>query len=412
MRPVRLRWLLTTFYLGTALPLLLGVGFLFYREYQEQLSGVAAQAGLSATAIESELAEFRTWLAVTTGVAVGIALIAGWMAGSIAIRPLKGLIATARAVGLGNLDQRAALPGVAEPLELAVTFNGMLDRIQAAYDAQTQAANEMRRFVADASHELRSPLAVLSSSVGVLPRTFDRGDRAQADDVLRIMAREIEGMSHLVADLLLLARMEQEGTVTRTTLSLSSIEPLPFLEEVYGRAQLLATGQTLHLEWPRQPVPSIEADREMLRRALNNVVENALRHTSPAHGVTLSVEPAPAGCRFIVADDGAGIAAEDLPHIFDRFYRSDGARRRDRPGSGLGLAIVRAIVGAHGGSIDVSSGLGRGTTVALTFPSDVQRTLSSLTGGAQRAVIALRMKPPAAPGRDLEAGSARSSAPE
>ncbi len=168
MRPIKLRWLLTAFYLGTAVPLLLGVLLLFNREYQEQLSGVAAQAGLSSAALDSELAEFREWLALTTAGAVAIALVAAWTAGGIVMRPMKGLIATARAIGQGNLDERAALPGVAEPLELAATFNGMLDRIQVAYDAQARTATEMRRFVADASHELRSPLAVLSSSVTIL----------------------------------------------------------------------------------------------------------------------------------------------------------------------------------------------------------------------------------------------------
>jgi two-component system OmpR family sensor kinase len=387
MRPVRLRWLLTAFYLGTAVPLLLGVGFLFSREYQEQLSAVAAQAGLSSVALESELAEFREWLAVTTAGAVAVAFIAAWLAGRIVMRPLTGLIATARAVGQGNLHERAALPGVAEPLQLAVAFNSMLDRIQAAYDAQTRVANEMRRFVADASHELRSPLAVLSSSVSILPRALDRGDRGQADDVLSIMAREIEGISHLVADLLLLARMEQEGATSPTALSLDWIEPLPLLEEVYGRAQLLATGQELRLEWPRHPVPSIEADRDMLRRALNNVVENALRHTPPDRHVTVRVEPFVEGCRFVVDDEGDGIAADELPHVVDRFYRGDGVRTRDRPGSGLGLSIVRAIVAAHGGSLEIASGPGLGTTVVLGLPNNVQRTFSPLTGPTQRETV-------------------------
>src|SRR5439155_12713942 len=115
--------------------------------------------------------------------------------------------------------------------------------------------------------------AVLSSSVAVLPRALDRGDRAQADDVLAIMTRELEGMSHLVADLLLLARMEQDQAVPRSSLSIGWIEPLPLLEEVYGRAQLLVRGQELRLEWPSRSIPSIEADRDMVRRALNNVVE-------------------------------------------------------------------------------------------------------------------------------------------
>ncbi len=344
-------------------------------------------ASVSLAPLELQLAEIRRFVGLTIGGAALVALLFAWVVGGLATRPLRGIVATAREVARGNFDKRALIPFVAEPRELAETFNTMLDRLEAAYRTEARTADRMRRFAADASHELRSPLAVLDNGVAVLRRALRQQDPVEVERILSIMGGEVEGMTKLVDDLLFLARLEQPTTAAGPTLALEPVEPLPLLEEVHDRARLLATGQDLRLEWPRQEIVPIVADREMLRRALNNVVENALRHTPPGRAVSLSVEAVPEASRFVIADQGNGISAEELPRIFERFYRGDSARGRERSNSGLGLAIVRAIVAAHGGRVDVSSEPGIGTRVELHFPLNVQRAFSPHSGTAHLSAL-------------------------
>jgi two-component system OmpR family sensor kinase len=296
-------------------------------------------------------------------------------------------MATAHDVTRGSFDTRAPLPGVAELRELAVAVNSMLDHLQTAYQHEARTADRMRQFAADASHELRSPLAVLDNGIDVLRRALRHGTPSEVEQILAIMAGEIEGMTKLVDDLLFLARLEQSGSDVGSLFALEPVEPLPLLEEVHARARLLTTGQDLRLEWPRQPIEPIVGDREMLRRALNNVVENALHHTPSGRMVTLGIVADPGGCRFVVADQGSGIAPEQVPHIFERFYRGDNARSRERSTGGLGLAIVWAIVTAHGGRVEVASEPEVGTRFELFLPSNVQRTFSARSEPAHVAGV-------------------------
>ena len=361
----------------------------YARPVRDQSGGVVATVGASVplAPLALELEEIRRFVALTIGGAVLVALLFAWVVGRLATRPLRGLMATAQDVARGSFGTRALLPSVAEPRELAVAFNAMLDRLQAAYQAEARTADHMRRFAADASHELRSPLSVLDSGVDVLRRALRHEDRAEVERILAILAGEIEGMAKLVDDLLFLARLEQAGPESGVVLTLEPVEPLPLLEEAHARAQLLATGQDLRLEWPNHPIESIVADREMLRRALNNVIENALHHTRSGRMVTVGVVADSGSCRFVVADQGSGIPPEQLPHIFERFYRGDSARPRERSSGGLGLAIVRAIVTVHGGRTEVSSEPGVGTRVEIVLPSNVQRTFSGPSGETQVAAV-------------------------
>jgi signal transduction histidine kinase len=356
----------------------------YARPVRDRSGHVVATVGASVSLapLALELEEIRRFVALTIGGAVLVALLFAWVVGRLATRPLRGLMATAHDVAHGSFDTRAPLPSVAEPRELAVAFNLMLDHLQAAYQAEARTADQMRQFAADASHELRSPLAVLDNGVDVLRRAIRHDDPGEVERILAIMVNEVEGMAKLVDDLLFLARLERAGPETRAVLMLEPVEAVPLLEEVHARARLLATGQDLRLEWPSQPIEPIVADREMLRRALNNVVENALHHTPSGRSVTLGVVAATGGCRFVIADQGSGIVPEQLPHIFERFYRGDSARSRELPSSGLGLAIVRAIIAAHAGDVDVASEPNVGTRVEIFLPWNIQRTFSRPSGAA------------------------------
>ena len=176
-------------------------------------------------------------------------------------------------------------------------------------------------------------------------------------------------MSSLVDDLLFLARADHPDNRIENLPNQVSLDPLPLLEEVYERAQLLASGQILRLEWPHRPIVPLLADREMIRRALNNLIENALHYTPAGREIRLRVEADEQTCRWIVQDQGDGMEPEQLAHMFERFYRGDQARGRRGAGAGLGLPIAIAIAQARGGTIHAASKPGEGTVVTLELPS-------------------------------------------
>lgn len=348
------------------------------------------EAAIPVAPLEEEITLVSGWLMVIMLAAAALVVLAApWLA-RLALRPVRRLSHAARNVADGDFDHRVPSPRISEMRDLSLAFNTMLDRIQDALRAESDTSAAFRRFMADASHELRSPLAVLGNGVEVLDRAMRRNDSAQVERSLEIMRREIGTMSQLVDDLLLLARYERPD-LSGQAVPADEVEPMPLLEEVCERARLLASGQDLRLEWPRHDVAPVMADREALRRALNNLVENALRHTPSGRAVALSVAASPGACRFTVRDAGAGIAPEHLPHIFERFFRAETAPgqgpSQPRQGTGLGLAIVRAIVTSHGGWIEVASRVGAGTRITLVIPATASASLTARSqasqGGAQ-----------------------------
>ena len=242
----------------------------------------------------------------------------------------------------------------------------MLNHVEATVHQEQQIPQHLRRFVGDAAHELRSPLAVLRSSLTVGQMAQARGDLHEAERATALLHSEIERMTRLVDDLLLLARMDAPR---EAGLVWDEVEPIPLLDELAERARLLATGQIIVTDWAAAPNEPLWGDEELLRRALNNLLENALRHTPAGATITLRVAAEPEGCAFTVADQGCGIAPEHLPHLFNRFYQVDHARTRPHGGSGLGLAIVQRIAQMHGGTVQLHSVVGQGTQVILRVPN-------------------------------------------
>ena len=235
-------------------------------------------------------------------------------------------------------------------LEEAV--NDLLDRMQAAYSQQT-------RFVSDASHELRTPIAVLKGYADLLER-WGKNDPQVRDEAIQAIQAEAERMSRLVEQLLFLAR----GDSGRTQLQPKPLDLTELVKEVWEESQMIDPGHCWRLDAP-EPVP-YTGDRDMLKQALRILSDNAAKYTPTGNAITLRafVNAQERPC-LAVRDEGMGIKAEDVPHVFDRFYRSDPARTRQSGGAGLGLAIADWIVTQHSGHMEVYSWEGVGSRFTI-----------------------------------------------
>jgi signal transduction histidine kinase len=287
--------------------------------------------------------------------------------------PLSRLVAASREVGIGALSTRVEEPArPAELRELAMAFNGMLERLQRAVEA-------LRRFTADASHELRTPLTAIRGTAEVaLAR--DRSPE-ELRDTLGEVLDETRSMLSLVEDLLALARGEEGAAGPRTR-----VDVVPLVEEVVEIGQALAGDKALEIRVEGAPHAAVMGSPGPLRRLFLNLVSNAVKFTE--HGqVVVAVRDVPASpvpaaenggdaapfAGWVVVevrDTGSGIAAQELARVFDRFYRADAARERSG-GTGLGLAIGRMIAQQHGGEIEAESVPGAGSTFRVRLPRAV-----------------------------------------
>jgi heavy metal sensor kinase len=298
-------------------------------------------------------------LMISLAAAGAIVLIAGvrggaWLAAR-ALSPVGEIARTARRiVRAEDLGQRVpAAPADDELGQLSATINEMLERLQELFSAQ-------RRFVADVSHELRTPLTAMRGNLEILRRGAAR-DPAALDESLAAMEREANRLVRLVGDLLLLAQAEAGLGIRHEPVALDEL-----VLEVVRELHPLAGGVALTPEIAEQ----VEAvgDRDRLKQALLNVVVNALQHTPSGGCVRVALGRVDDHAELRVSDTGEGIVAEDLPLVFDRFYRADKARSRVTGGAGLGLAIVKWIAEAHGGSVEATSAPGQGSTFVLALP--------------------------------------------
>ncbi|GAB4208025.1 MAG: HAMP domain-containing sensor histidine kinase [Roseiflexaceae bacterium] len=274
-----------------------------------------------------------------------------------ALRPIDEITRTAQSiVGAEDLSRRVPVPPVQDELQrLTITINDLLGRLEGLFSAQ-------RRFVADVSHELRTPLAAMRGNLEVLDRGAARDPSLLAES-LTDMRQEVNRLIRMVNDLLLLAQSEAGVQLRREPVELDTL-----LLEVHRELRPLAGGVQLRLGEEDQAV--VVGDRDRIKQALLNLGINALQHTPPGGVVTLGLSSGAGGARLSVGDTGSGIAAEDLPHIFERFYRADRARNHNSGGAGLGLPIVKWIAEAHGGQVLVESTPGQGSTFTLLLPQE------------------------------------------
>jgi two-component system OmpR family sensor kinase len=304
--------------------------------------------------------------------AILLGLLLGLPLARLGLRPLERIAETADKIGAGDLTKRVRLPRRAAPesvrdevQQLGRAFNTMLDRIEAAFTAQRKSEARMRRFAADASHELRSPLTVLGGYLDVLLMGA-KDDPAQQERILLAMKRENDRLSRLVVDMLLLTRIDANGS---GVLRLQPVSVGDLVEQAGDNMQVLMSGRAFAIDISPQARASwVLGDPDHLYRVLSNLLDNAVHYTPEDGEITLSAGVECDRVRLMVADTGCGIAESQLPHVFDRFYRADASRARETGNAGLGLPICKSLVEAHGGQISVESALGEGTRFTVELP--------------------------------------------
>jgi two-component system, OmpR family, sensor kinase len=289
-------------------------------------------------------------LIVVAIVALVVLLGAAFWIATVVARPLQRIAAFASGIDTAELDRRLEIDrGADEVVSLADSFNRMLDRLQSSFRRE-------REFVADASHELRTPVTIAHGELELLRRDLDAGQRDHLDKVRRELVR----MERLVSEMLSLASAEDSRAALRT-------------ERIDIEDMLADLRRDLPLLGPRdyrveQLGGSVEADPDRIAQVFRNLAANAVAHTD-SHGVIeIGAEAESGRVRFTVSDDGPGVDEEATAHLFDRFYRTPQGRRRHGAGSGLGLAIAKAIVEAHGGTIRARPSRVGGLEVAFELP--------------------------------------------
>lgn len=286
---------------------------------------------------------------------VVLAAVGGALLAQNALAPIDRITQAAHGIThAGDLTRRLEQGKTLDEVgRLSATFNEMLGRIEELFRSQ-------QRFVSDVSHELRSPLTAIRGNLDLLRRGASDDPEARHQALAAIDA-EAERMQRLVTDLLLLARADEGIKIQKELVELDTL-----ILDVYRQARLIAGGVNVCLGSEDQA--QVLGDRDRLKQLLLNLVDNAIKYTPNGGEVRLSLERDTQWVRVSVSDTGMGIPSEDLPKIFDRFYRVDKARSREKGGSGLGLAIAKWITDAHGGRIEVQSEVGKGTTFILWLP--------------------------------------------
>jgi len=281
----------------------------------------------------------------------------------ISLRPLEDVEKTAEDIAAGNLSAR--MPDAEPSTEvgrLISSLNTMLAKIEAAFQARTESEGRLRRFVADASHELRTPITAIRG-FSELHRQGAVPEGAETTALLGRIENESKRMGSLVEDLLLLARMDQAREMESKPLDINDV-----VKEAVDSARVVSSHHPITLDLPHDEVFML-GDAARIHQVVANLLANARAHTPDGTEISVSVTADDGSVSIAVADNGPGISKEDQEKIFERFYRADVSRvRKGEDGSGLGLSIVDAVMKAHGGSVCVSSELGTGSVFTLTFP--------------------------------------------
>lgn len=285
--------------------------------------------------------EMETWLYWFTGGLALASLLLGWMATRVGLKPLREMASVSAKVTANKLDQRLSLNQT--PLELHApiqAFNTMLERLEHSF-------RRLSEFSSDIAHELRTPISNLMMQTQVaLSKERSANDYRE---VLYSNLEEYERLARMVGDMLLLAKSEH-GLLA---LQQSELDMAQEIDELLEFFEPLASDKQVHLA--RSGGARLQGDRLMLRRAFSNLLSNAIRHTPAGAEIRVTIRAEESSIAVSVANPGPPIPAEQLPRLFDRFYRGDAARQHQTEGAGLGLAITRSIIEAHGGSLQVQS---------------------------------------------------------
>jgi two-component system OmpR family sensor kinase len=330
------------------------------------LIGKVGFMGMVGRSIAPDIADLhrQSGLMILMGLGIaGIGLIGGRWLAARAVKPINDISAAVQKITSGNLAQRINVANTDNELgQLAADLNGTFDRLQSAFSQLQGALERQTQFTADASHELRTPVAViLAEANSALARERTPEDYREAMEACRRAARR---MHRLTESLLTLARLDS-GAVES--------EPKPcalntVMQEMLDLLRPLAeeNGMSLHAEFS---AATVMGDANQLGQVISNLVSNAIFYNQPGGYVRVKLGLVGEQIELTVADDGQGISAVDLPHIFDRFYRADQSRSQASGHAGLGLAITKAIVESHRGTIHATSLTGQGSTFVVRLPN-------------------------------------------
>ncbi|HEY3383364.1 MAG TPA: ATP-binding protein [Vicinamibacterales bacterium] len=312
----------------------------------------------SEEAARHELREFSTALLVSLPLAFGVAVAAGYWLARRALAPVAAMTARARQITADRLDDRLPIENPQDEFgQLALVFNDALARLQRSFET-------LRRFTADASHELRTPLTAIRS-VGEVGLRERRGE-AEYREMVGSILEEADRLTKLVDSLLTLSRAD----AGRVGLSTAPLDLAETAREAVDDLGVLAEEKRQTIELVSEgPVP-VRADRTTIRQAVINLLDNAIKFSPDDSRIRVVVRQDASRAVLEVADDGPGIAAEHLPHLFERFYRVDGARSAAAGGAGLGLSIAQWSIEANGGQLEAESSLGHGSVFRIVLALD------------------------------------------
>jgi two-component system OmpR family sensor kinase len=323
-----------------------------------QLGGhdYAIQVGASLDDANATLRSARLLFLAMSASILGAVVLTGVMLARTVLRPIDQIVGRARMIGESALAERLPHPGTHDEMaRLVETLNDMLARIEQSFESQ-------RRFTADASHELRSPLSRLRAELEVTLRR--PRERAEYDEALRSCLSEVERLSHLTDELLMLARLDAGGPpeVPR------SVDLTSILHETVKRLGPEALRRNVALVMDTPPQLAVNVASAALSHVVANVLDNAVKFSPMGSEVRVGVVIEGSAAVVAVSDTGPGIPEDEIPRLFERFYRGSVARRLEAPGVGLGLAICRALVEGQGGRISVDSAPGSGATFRIRLP--------------------------------------------
>ena len=318
------------------------------------------QVGQPLIVVNTQFSNLFTPILLGALAALLLAVLGGLFLANQALQPIDRVTRTAQAISTQELSRRINYKGPADEIgRLAQTLDQMLERLEVGFEQE-------RRFTADASHELRTPLTALKGRIEVtLSRPRSQQEYQETLDDLNV---EVNRLIRLSSSLLYLARLDQNNQEWQSeTLNLSDL-----LDSIVETMQPVAELKGIDLSGQIQDGWQVQGNLDQLTRLFLNLLDNAIKYTPAGGRVIVSLEKQGDRALIKVSDSGPGIAAEHLPHLFKRFYRAEADRASKSGGTGLGLAIAYEIVRQHGGSLDIESEVGRGTTVNLTLlPQEV-----------------------------------------
>jgi heavy metal sensor kinase len=316
----------------------------------------AMHVGRSMELLKGVLREYLIFYIYSVPLMLAISVAVGWYLARRALRPFEEITRTAEKITYENLNTQLLTEHKEEEIQRLVhSFNGMVRRLNESFQ-------QMRKFNADAAHELRTPLAILQGETEVALRSPNLPEEIRL--VLASNLEELDRLKRIVNDMLTIA----EAEAGRQVLMKDPLDMKPLLEDLVDQMRLLALDRSVQIDLECIQEMWVDADKLWIRRAIINLLDNAIKYSKDGGKVEISATSRDSWMYLEIKDYGIGISPEDLPHIFDRLYRADPARSRDSGGAGLGLSLVKWIIEAHKGSISVESKTDHGSCFKISLP--------------------------------------------